>query len=83
MERKKQSAEERRSEPRSDMVGIRERLPNLAHDVHDQTKTVEQNTKKNKEWLVFDDWKSVRGNIDEARENLTRLQYNLTPDYYL
>ena len=65
------------------MVGIRERLTNLAHAIHDQTKTVEQYTKKNKEWLVSDDWKSVRGNIDEARENLTRLQYNLTPDYYL
>ena len=27
------------------------------------------------------DWNSVRGNIKQARENLTRLQHNLKPSY--
>ena len=39
--------------------------------------------KKNKEWLVSDDWRSVTGNIDQVRENLTRLKHNLTPEHYL
>ena len=83
VKRTKQSAEERRSKPRSDMVGIRERLTNLAHATPEQTKIVEQYMEKNKEGLVSDDWKSVRGNIDQERENLTRLQHNLTPIDYL
>ena len=64
------------------MVGTRERLTNLAHATHEQTKTVEQYMEKNKEWPVSDDWKLARGTIGEARQNLTRLQHNLTPDYY-
>ena len=52
VEQKTQSAEERRPEPRSDMVGIREQLRSLAHARHDKTKTVEQYMEENKEWLV-------------------------------
>ena len=65
------------------MIGIRVRLTTLAHAIHEQTKIVEQYIEKNKEWLVSDDWKSVRGNIDQVRENLTCLQHNLTPNYHL
>ena len=36
---------------------------------------------KNKEWLVSNDWKSVRGNIKQTRENLTQLQHNLKSSY--
>ena len=57
--------------------------PAVAHATHEQTKIVEQYTEKNKEWLVADGWKLARGTISEARRNLTRLQHNLTPDYYL
>ena len=52
VEWKTQSAEERRSEPRSDMVGIREQLRSLAQSRHDQTKNVEQYMEESKEWLV-------------------------------
>ena len=38
---------------------------------------------ESKEWLVADDQKLARGTIEEARRNLTRLQHNLTPNYYL
>ena len=36
-----------------------------------------------KEWLVADDRKLARGTIEEARRNLTSLQHNLSPYYYL
>ena len=49
------------------MVRIRDRLTNLAHATHEQTKTVDQYMEKNKEWLVSDDWKLARGTIGEAR----------------
>ena len=40
MERKKQSTEERRTESRPDMTGIRDRLRSLARSTHEQTKNV-------------------------------------------
>ena len=67
MERAKPSAEERRSKPRSDMIGIRTQLTDLAHATHEQTKTVAQYMEKNKEWLVSNDWKPVRDNIKQLR----------------
>ena len=47
------------------MIGIRAQLTDLTHATHEQTKTVAQYTEKNKEWLVSNDWKSVRGNIKQ------------------
>ena len=63
VEQAKPSAEERRSTPRSDMIGIRAQLADPAHTTQEQTKTVAHYMEKNKEWLVSNDWKSVRGNI--------------------
>ena len=40
VERKKQSKEERRTELRPDMTGIRDRLRSLARSTHEQTKNV-------------------------------------------
>ena len=64
-------------------LGVRAQLTDLAHATHKQTKTVARYMEKNKEWLVSNDWKSARGKIKQARENLTCLQYNLIPNYYL
>ena len=54
MERKKQSEQERRTEPRPDMAGIRDRLRRLACSTHEQTKIVGQYMEGSKEWLLYD-----------------------------
>ena len=82
-EQKKQSAEERRTKPRPDMAGIRNRLRSLARSTRGQIKTVDQYMEESKEWLVADDWKLAGGTIEEARCNLACLQCNLSPFYYL
>ena len=83
VERKKQSVEERRTKPRQDMAGTRDRLRSLACFTHKQTKNARQYMEGSKEWLVVDDWTFAKGTIEDAKRNLACLQQELTPFFYL
>ena len=52
VERTETSAEERRSEPCSDMIGIMAQLTDLAQATHELTKTMAQCMEKSKEWPI-------------------------------
>ena len=52
VERAEPNAEERRSEPCPDMIGIMAKLTDLAQATHELTKTMAQCMEKRKEWLI-------------------------------
>ena len=79
VERKNQIEEERRTKPRQDMAGTRDRLRSLARSTHEQTKNVGQYMERSKEWLVADDWKFAKGTIEDARRNIACLQQDPIP----
>ena len=81
VKRAEPTVEERRSEHRSDMLGIMAQLMDLAQATHKVTKTMARYMEKIKGWLVSRDWSFARYHMRQTGENLTRLQYNLKPSY--